>query len=145
MRLDLTVDPKEQLQRLSKNWRHNLKRSKKYKIQIERWTSIKPTEMFFVYEEMESIKGINQQYTLANLEELIPLLANQLIMYRCLNSNGKVIAFRGAVLFGNIGFDLSAAATSEARKVYASYALFWAVVEDCQNNGIVHYDLSGVT
>lgn len=144
MGLDLTIDSREQLQRLSKNWRHNLKRSKKYDLLIERWISIKPVEMYSIYEEMESIKGINQQFSLANLEEIIPLLAKQLIMYRCFNSNGKVIAFRGAVLFGNIGMDLFAAATTEARKVYASYALLWAVIEDCQNNGIVHYDLAGV-
>ena len=47
-------------------------------------------------------------------------------------------------MFGNKGLDMFAASTQEARKAYASYALFWAIIEACRNEGILYYDLGGV-
>ena len=56
MVLDLTLDSQERLKCLSKNWRHNLKRSRKYDNLVERWENIDPLEMRSIYLEMENIK-----------------------------------------------------------------------------------------
>ena len=48
------------------------------------------------------------------------------------------------VIVGSTAMDLLAVAGGEARKVYASHATLWALLDHCSRLGLRDYDLSGV-
>lgn len=68
----------------------------------------------------------------------------QMILMRCANREGRAIALRAAVLFGDTAWDFLAAATAEARKVYASHATLWALQRACAARGASRYDMGGI-
>jgi lipid II:glycine glycyltransferase (peptidoglycan interpeptide bridge formation enzyme) len=66
------------------------------------------------------------------------------VVYRCLDGEGRLLAIRAAGLCGATAMDLLAVAGGEARKVYASHATLWALLDHCSRLGLRDYDLSGV-
>ena len=144
MILDLNCGTEEVRKRFSKNWRHNLKRSNKYGLTFERWDNPNSHEMYMIYKEMEEYKGIKNQFTLRQIQSTIDNLGKNLILYRCTDENDVLIAFRGIGIYGNRILDLFAAATPNARKVYATYGLFWSIVKYYCDNEMQHYDLGGI-
>lgn len=144
MLYDLSMEEPERLALASGNWRHNLRRSAKYGLTIERWFSPVAAEIAQQYQEMESLKGLEQQFSIEELHSLIAMLGDRLLLYRCLDGNGRMIALRGCGIFGANAWDLFAATTPSARKVYASHALFWALTSECKRLGVQIYDLSGI-
>jgi lipid II:glycine glycyltransferase (peptidoglycan interpeptide bridge formation enzyme) len=144
MLYSLKEEEPERLNRTSRNWRHNLKRSGPHGLLIERWNRPHLTEISVLYREMEELKSIPAQHSEAELEAMLVNLGDRLVLYRCLDGEGKLLAVRGAGLFGDTAWDLLAAAGASARKVYASHATLWALFEHCRQRGLSHYDLSGV-
>lgn len=137
-------DTAERLARASGNWRHNLKRAGRHGLRIEAWDQPDPAAMAALYREMEGLKALSVQHSEAELEAMFAKLGNRIAVYRCLDADGKLLAFRAAGLFGTCAWDLLAAAGVAARKVYASHATLWALLEHCKEAGMAHFDLSGV-
>ena len=144
MLYDLNDVEPARLKRLSGNWRHNLKRSHRYGLKIDHWVSPDVGEMSMLYREMEALKSLPIQHSEADLIALLSSLGDNIIVYRCRNAEGKLIAFRAAGIYGSTAIDLLAASGQVARKMYASHATLWALLGYCENLGIRSYDLSGV-
>ncbi|MCS6293163.1 MAG: peptidoglycan bridge formation glycyltransferase FemA/FemB family protein [Nitrospira sp.] len=144
MLCSLKGEESERLKRTSSNWRHNLKRSGHYGLRIERWEQPDPAELSALYREMEALKSLPVQHSEAELEAMLINLGERLVMFRCLDAEGKLLAVRAAGLLGDTAWDLLAAAGANARKVYASHATLWALLDHCSRGGLLHYDLSGV-
>jgi hypothetical protein len=144
LELDLRQSAPERISLASANWRHNLKRSGKYGLIIEPWPQPDARQMAAVYRDMEDYKGLVQQYSEADLGAMIGSLGERLLVYRCLDSAGNLLAFRAAGVFRGRGWDLLAAAAPAGRKVYASHAVLWALLEACRERGARSYDLGGV-
>jgi hypothetical protein len=140
----LEGDEPARLARASSNWRHNLKRSSRYGLRIEPWVNPDIDEMRALYHEMEALKSLPVQHSKAELEQMFSLLAGRIVLYRCLDADGTLVALRAAALMGDTAMDLLAAAGSAARKIYASHATLWALLNDCNRRGLRFYDLSGV-
>ncbi|MEQ1794646.1 MAG: peptidoglycan bridge formation glycyltransferase FemA/FemB family protein [Nitrospira sp.] len=144
MLYSLEGEASERLKRTSSNWRHNLKRSAHHGLRIERWERPDLDELSALYREMEELKSLPVQHSESELEAMLINLGERLVMYRCLDGEGKLLAVRAAGLFGEIAWDLLAAAGANARKVYASHATLWALLDHCSQRGLSYYDLSGV-
>lgn len=146
--LSLSYDlrPDEAIRRAaaSGNWRHNLRRSDKYGLNVARWVGPAAEEISTIYREMEALKGLEQQNSLEEIRALLATLGDRLILFRCRDATGATIALRGCGVFGLQAWDLLAAAAPAARKVYASHAILWAITEECRRLGVQNYDLSGV-
>jgi hypothetical protein len=144
--LDYDLCPDEETRRAaaSANWRHNLRRSGKYGLHVERWERPVAEEITAIYRDMEALKGLDQQYSLEEIKALLDALGDRLILFRCKDTAGVTIALRGCGFFGARAWDLLAAAAPAARKVYASHALLWAITGECRRLGVKGYDLSGV-
>jgi hypothetical protein len=127
----------------SGNWRRNLKRSRNYGLRMEVWKSPLAEEIFAIYQEMETLKDLKEQFSLLELQALLQELGPRLVVVRCLDSQGQTIAIRGAGLWGNRAWDLLAAASAAARKVYASHALLWTLLSETRARGAEWYDLGG--
>jgi hypothetical protein len=134
----------ERLQKTSGNWRHNLRRSARYGLRIEHWENPDPEAIATLYREMESLKSIPVQHSAAELAAIFDQCREHLIIYRCLDDFGHLLAIRAAALCGATALDLLAAAGGKARKVYASYATLWALLDHCSRLGLSEYDLGGV-
>lgn len=126
------------------NWRHNLKRAGKYGLQLTRWECRDATEMMALYRGMEQHKGLAQQLTAVEVQAMLDLMGDRLLLYRCDDEHGTPVALRGCAMMGERAWDLFAAATPAARKIYASYATFWALMRGCAERNIRHYDMGGV-
>jgi hypothetical protein len=139
--LDLTPEPAALKEGLSSNWRHNLKRGDA-RVALSDWNDPDPAEMEAVYREMEALKGLPPQHRADELGSLCRALGPQLILKRAV-VDGKTVALRACAVFGGSAVDLLAAATAEARKVYASYALLWSLIAESRARGAKTYDLGG--
>ncbi len=139
--LDLTPEPAALKDGLSSNWRHNLKRGES-RVALSDWKDPDPAQMEAVYREMEALKGLPPQHRADELGSLCRALGPQLLLKRAV-VEGKTVALRACAVFGGSAVDLLAAATPEARKVYASYALLWSLIVESRGRGAATYDLGG--
>jgi hypothetical protein len=139
--LNLTPEPESLKEGLSSNWRHNLKRGNARAV-VNDWPSPDPAEMENIYREMEALKGLPPQHRADELESLCRRLGPNIIVKKAV-VEGKTVALRACAIFGSSAIDLLAAATQEARKVYASYALLWALILEARRRGAHTYDLGG--
>lgn len=137
-------DEAERLKRTTGNWRHNLKRSGRYGLRIEHWKNPDLEAILALYREMESLKSLPEQHSKSELAAIFTQCREQVVVYRCLNSEGCLLAIRAAGISGLTAMDLLAVAGGEARKVYASHATLWALLDHCSRLGLRDYDLSGV-
>lgn len=144
LELDLRQTAQERMSAASADWRHNLRRSTKYGLTVERWTSPDAAQMTAVYREMEDFKGLGQQHSEADLRSMIAGLGEHLLVFRCLDREGNLLAFRAGGVFRDQGWELLAAATRAARKVSASHATLWALLDAFRERGALTYDLGGV-
>ena len=144
MYCDVSLPEEARLSACHRNWRHNLKRSGKYRLTVERWNAPDASALRSIYSEMEDYKQLAQQHSEPALKSLFTNLGDRLLVYRCSDSAGKLLAVRACAVLGEKAWDLLAAAAVAGRKTYASYATFWGLLQDCHRRGVRHYDLSGV-
>ena len=144
MSYELSGNEVERLNKTTSNWRHNLKRSQRYGLQIERWENPDFNAIAVLYREMETFKSIPKQHSEAELQALFTNCKDHVVVYRCLGKDGRLLAIRAAGISGLVAMDLLAAAGTDARKVYASHATLWALLGYCYQLGLREYDLSGV-
>ena len=144
MSYSLVGGESERLQKTSGNWRHNLRRSTRYSLRIEHWENPDPKAIAALYREMESLKSIPIQHSAAELTTIFDQCREHVVVYRCLDDSGHLLAIRAAGLCGATALDLLAAAGGKARKVYASHATLWALLDHCSRLGLSEYDLGGV-
>jgi lipid II:glycine glycyltransferase (peptidoglycan interpeptide bridge formation enzyme) len=130
--------------RASRNWRHNLRRSSKYGHVVRVWPVPDADEVLAVYEAMQSHKRLHQQISRDALVSILDAFGDQCLVVRCDDASGRLLALRGTLLFGTKGWDIFAAATPDARNVYASHATFWELMTQCAALGVQWYDMSGV-
>jgi len=131
---------------LSKNWRHNLRRGLKRATNAYHWEDPSAPEMKRIYDSMHEFKGLEHlaaQNSLESISSIISSYGDQCVVVRCDDSEGRILAIRGALIMGDRAWDTFAAATPEGRKVYASYTAFWRLMELCRERGVCHYDMGG--
>ncbi len=144
MHYELRGDNDQRIKRASGNWRHNLRRSSRFNLRIDKWKKPDINLISRMYREMELLKGLPVQYSLVELQAIISCLGDKVVVFRCLYSDNNLLAIRAAGVFGESALDLLAASGSAARKLYATHATLWALFDWCQENGYKYYDLSGV-
>ncbi|QQR81390.1 MAG: peptidoglycan bridge formation glycyltransferase FemA/FemB family protein [Deltaproteobacteria bacterium] len=140
----LVKDEKCREENASRNWRHNLRRSLKYGNTTEVWQNPNPDEMMDLYSAMEAHKNLPEQFSHSSLKAILEIFGKDCLVIRCNDSEGKLLALRGALLMGYKAWDIFAAASPAARKVYASHATFWELMRRCSEQGIRWYDMSGI-
>ncbi|MDA9550081.1 peptidoglycan bridge formation glycyltransferase FemA/FemB family protein [bacterium] len=141
---DLKESINVRLAKLSGNWRHNFKRSQKKDLKFEIWEQPDVSKISSLYEEMQNLKSLSQQFSFDEIDSLIKVFGSQLLIFRCIDTNGNIVAVRACIIIGNKAWDIMAAAGSAARKTYATYGTLWALAQECHLRGVITYDLGGV-
>ena len=142
LRLDRDMDAVHR--EMSGNWKRNLRRASKRDLTVEEWIEPDIEEMSALYGSMENYKGIDEQFSRAELESIFRNLKDHIVLYRCESSEGRLVALRGCLVLGRKAWDLFAATDVPGRKIYASYSLLWRIFDHCQQIGVQEYDLMGI-
>lgn len=137
----------DRLAALSRNWRHNLRRGQKRGFRVEQWIDPSPEAMANAYTDMHEYKGLDHlsgTITAEWIASVIDAYGDDCVIVRCEDSDGTLLAVRGALILGERAWDTFAAATPSGRKGYASYVAFWKLAELCAMRGVTTYDMGGV-
>lgn len=136
----------DRMSQLSRNWRHNLRRGQKREFTVDRWINPSAERIALAYEAMHEFKGLehlSEHVTRGWIESIVDGYGDDCIVVRCVDSEGNLLAVRGALILGNRGYDIFAAATPAGRKAYASHVAFWKLTELCASRGVTLYDMGG--
>lgn len=128
----------------SGNWHRNLRRSARHGLAVRGWPAPEPDEMLEAYASMQAHKQLKEQISRAEISSLLDSFPGRYIMVRCDDSDGRLLALRGALVLGGKAWDTFAVATVAGRKVYASHAAFWELMKQCAERGVRWYDMGGV-
>jgi len=142
MHLDLSVSPEKLHQGLSKNWKRNLKRSKRLSYEV---IEIKDADTVVrLYSEMGEVKKMKEFFSRRQITSLMDSYKDKLIIIGARTPDGKVQAIRGAIIRGGQAIDIFAAANAFSRKNYLTYGLCWELVNRCKSLECDCYDFNGV-
>jgi len=144
MTLDLTQDEKRTLALCEQNWRRNLRRANEANLTVRQWLDPNVDEVLSVYSSMQAAKGIAEQHSREEVEQLLTNFKRQLVLYRCDDMNGELVSLLGWVVFGNRAWAVFWATSEQGRTLNASYMTFWALVQHCQRLGLESCDLAGI-
>jgi lipid II:glycine glycyltransferase (peptidoglycan interpeptide bridge formation enzyme) len=149
LELRLDTPEAERLESLSTNWKRNLHRSSKHEnfVAIEQAPNAELISR--THRALVDLKGEHLQSWESNSSHVTALIhgfGSRLVIAKCTNRVGDLLAVRGAVLTANgkVAFDIIASTTADGRKHYSSHACFWALANELSRRGVVRYDLGGV-
>lgn len=127
----------------SKNWRHNLNRSKKFSYNLS--INHKPDidELLNLYKEMSKLKNFNIYITRSYLKTLFINLKEKLIHLEC-RVGGRLIAFRTCLYHSGFAWDLLACSNELSKKNYCTYAILHNIFLFLIEKNIRTFDFSGV-
>ena len=143
MHLDLSISTDELLKGLTKNWRRNLKRSKKLDYEI---VEVRDSDTIAeLYSNLREAKGLSKLFfSKQQIESLMNSYGSQIVVIGAKTPDGIIQAIRGAIIRDNQAIDIFAATNTFSRKHYLSYSLCWELVHRCKSLGCNHFDFSGV-
>lgn len=144
MWLDLAPDEEEILKGASQKWRQTLRRALKQELRVERWLDPDPAAVVTAYQEMAGLKGVAVDFTAAEVRAIADAFGDNLLLFRCNDADGALLSLRGCLVTHHHGLDFFAATTARGRETYASYAVFWAVLQACRARGVLRYDLNHI-
>jgi len=144
MMLDLSPSEDQLLAGCDRNFRRNLKRSEQNNLTVKQWLDASAEEVFAVYESMQSVKGLDEQLSREEIEQIILNLKQQLVLYCCRNEQGEVVSLLGCLVVGDRACCVFSATSEVGRGLNASYTVFWALFCHCQRIGVKFLDLAGI-
>jgi lipid II:glycine glycyltransferase (peptidoglycan interpeptide bridge formation enzyme) len=144
MILDLTPDEDRLLASCERIWRRNLRRSEKCHLTTRQWKDPDVNQILLVFLSMQNLKALPEQHSRREIEQLIKNLKEHFVLYRCDDEHGELVSLGGFLVFGSRASAWFAATTERGRKLHASYAIFWALVQHCRTIGVKSYDLAGI-
>lgn len=144
MILDLTKDGDALLAGCARKWRGKLRRVGENNETVRPWLDPNADEILSVYESMQKAKGLGEQQSRKEIEQLLENLGPQLVLYRCDDEHGRIVSLGGALVIGGYANLWLMATTEEGRKLNAAFGVFWALVQQCRKMGVHSYDLGGI-
>jgi len=144
MTLDLSQGEERLLGGCDRNWRRNLRRSQECNLTVRQWLDPRVDEVLSVYISMQDLKGLDEQHSREEIEQLLKNLKQQLVLYRCDDERGNVVSLLGCLVTGDSACAVFWATSEIGRELHASFASFWAMVKHCCRIGLKSFDLAGI-
>lgn len=142
--LDLNVDDQALLAGAARNWRANVRRAEKNNLVTQQWLSPTAEAIHSAFHSMEKAKGLDEQHSRAEIEQLLEKAGHQLILYRSDDERGELQSLGGALVFGSQANLWLFATTEAGRTSRGSYLIFLSLVQHCRRIGVTSYDLGGI-
>jgi len=144
LRLDLAKEEKELLAGCERNWRRNLRRAQEGNLTVQQWHNPSIDEIVSAYDSMQSLKGLEEQHSRDEFENLIVQVKDHLVLYRGTDEQGEMVSLHGWLIFGNRARAFLSVTTEEGRRLHSSYAVFWAMIQHCVRLHLLSCDLGGI-
>jgi lipid II:glycine glycyltransferase (peptidoglycan interpeptide bridge formation enzyme) len=144
MTIDLQVTEEALLASCERNWRRNLKRSSECSITVSQWFHPAVAEIVAAYRSMESLKGLDEQHSDDEIEQMLRNLKQNLVVYRCDDADGELLSVMGCLVTGDKACLVISATTPKGRDLHSSYAIFWALICHCRKIGVRLFDFAGI-
>jgi lipid II:glycine glycyltransferase (peptidoglycan interpeptide bridge formation enzyme) len=144
MTIDLNVPEESLLASCERNWRRNLKRSRECDLTVGQWLKPDVAEISSVYRSMENLKGLEEQQSAAETEQMLKELKQHLVVYRCEDAKGELLSVMGCLVTGDRACLVISATTARGRELHSSYAIFWGLICHCRNIGVRIFDFAGI-
>ena len=144
MVLDLDLSEEQLLAGFDRNWRRNLRRFQEGNLKVSQWLDASADEVFAVYDSMQNAKGLDEQLSGEEIEQILVNLKQQLVLYRCDDEKGQVMSLLGCLVIGARACCVLSATSEAGRGLNSSYGVFWALFQHCQRIGVKSLDLAGI-
>jgi hypothetical protein len=144
MTIDLTVTEDQLLKSCERNWRWNLKKANQCDLTLSQWHHPSAGEIIGAYRSMENVKGLDEQLSEVEIEEMLSSLKPHLVVYRCDDANGELVCVMGCVVTGDKACLVLSATAARGRELHASYATFWSLIRHLRNSGASKFDFAGI-
>ena len=144
MTIDLNVTEEQLLASCERNWRRNLKRSSECEVRVAQWFHPETSEIVAAYRSMESLKGLDEQHSDDEIEQMLRTLNQNLVVYRCEDAAGELLSVMGCLVAGDKACLVISATTPKGRELHSSYAIFWALICHCRKIGVRLFDFAGI-
>ena len=99
--LDLAREESQLLAGCERNWRRNLRRAGEGNLTVQQWTDPSVEEVVSAYDSMQSLKGLEEQHSREEFEQIFKHLNQQIVIYRCNNEQGELVSLHGWLIVGN--------------------------------------------
>ena len=133
--------------RLSSNWKRNLQRGMHRNGEATIWSDPDPAEVSALSQEMIDFKksyGPRSVADSGNLQSLFTGMRDHLLVVQVRDTEGNLLAVRGAYVVGKHAWDAIAVAGVDARKSYSSYVCAWKLLTELDARQVTSFDLAGV-
>lgn len=144
MLLDLASDEDQLLAGFDRNWRRNLNRSRESNREATQWLDAAPDEVFAVYDSMQNVKGLDEQLSRDEIEQMLTRLKQQLVVYGCRDDRGEIASLLGCLVIGDRACCVLSATSEAGRGLNSSYAVFWAMFQHLRRIDVKYLDLAGI-
>lgn len=138
------LDLKSEEKGVTRNWRANVRRAEKNNLVTHQWLNPTAEAIHSAFLSMEKAKGLEEQHSREEIEQLLEKAGHQLILYRSDDERGELMTLAGALVFATQANLWLFATTQQGRKSRASYLAFSALVQHCKEVGVTSYDLGGI-
>mgnify|MGYP003951217193 CR=1 FL=1 len=133
---------------LHKNWRHNLRRSKKNPNLTMRWCqSTKERTRAFnslirMYEELKARKAFRSSINAERIKDIV--IKDKRFLIAIAELDNKLAAVRIGYHSTDTVTDFLTASNELAIKTYANYLLLWSLVKKSESLGVKRFDCGGI-
>lgn len=141
---NLSQSEEQLLAGLNRNWRYSLRQAQKSDLVVEQLVNPPIDELAALCRAMNASKGVPAPVRRAEIAALFEALDGRILLYGCRNTRGELVAFHSCGLHGERAWELLAATSPEGRRLGASFAALWRLVQHCRRLQVTHYDLAGI-
>jgi lipid II:glycine glycyltransferase (peptidoglycan interpeptide bridge formation enzyme) len=111
---------------------------------VQQWTDPNVDEIVSAYDSMQCLKGLEEQHSREEFEQLIVHLKDQLVIYRGTNEQGQLVSLHGWLILGNRATAFLSVTTEQGRQLHSSYVVIWALIQHCLRLHLQSCDLGGI-
>jgi lipid II:glycine glycyltransferase (peptidoglycan interpeptide bridge formation enzyme) len=144
LRLQLGQEENQLLAGCERNWRRNLRRAQEGSLKVEQWNDPSVDEVVSAYDSMQSLKGLEEQHSREEFEQLFVHLKDQLVIYRATSQEGQLVSLHAWLVLGNRANAFLSVTTEQGRLLHSSYAVMWAMLQHCLRLQLKYCDLGGI-
>jgi peptidoglycan biosynthesis/recognition FemAB-like protein len=144
MTIDLNVTEEKLLKSCERNWRWNLKKSNECDLRLSQWLHPSAEEIVAAYRSMENVKGLEEQLSETEIEQMLKSVRPHLVAFRCDDASGELVCVMGCLVTGDKACLVLSATAARGRELRASYATFWSLIRHLRNIGVQKFDFAGI-
>ncbi len=144
MYLDLAKEESDLLAACDRKWRRNLRLANAGNLVVRQYANPSVDAILPVYSSMQSLKGLEEQLSRMEIAHLLSNLKKNIVFYGCENEQGALVSLQAWLVLADRAWMILSATSEEGRKLNASYAVFWALVQHSLKIGVSSCDLAGI-